>query len=480
MVPIVRRAGIILIIIFLCSFGTTPVYGENRATIYFFFGEGCPHCTKEKEFLATLKQQYPQIGIKGYEVWYNPANARLFVFVASLYGTKAKGVPMTFIGSFEPIAGYRTEGTTGKIIRERVKYCIDHGCEDPIASALSVLEPTMPSKSEKPAAGESTPIPEQKPVTRAPEKKESYLPKPPEAQLPSTEAKPEEAAKEPPREPMDTVISIPLIGDTDVSGMTLPVLTVILAGLDSFNPCAFFVLFTLLGILVHAQSRKRMFLIGGTFVFFSGFIYFLFMSAWLNIFMHIGELMIITFIAGIIALIIAAVNIKDFFFFKRGVSLSIPESAKPKLFDRMRKLVKATSLPSMILGTVVLSVAANTYELLCTVGFPLVFTRVLTLNKLSVAQYYFYLVLYNVVYVIPLAIIVTMFSITLGARKLSEWHGQVLKLISGLMMLFLGLILVLNPTLFNNILVGIGLLVLSLLTAWAIIGITRMLEKAKA
>jgi hypothetical protein len=109
-----------------------------------------------------------------------------------------------------------------------------------------------------------------------------------------------------------------------------------------------------------------------------------------------------------------------------------------------------------------------------------VFTRVLTLNKLSVAQYYFYLVLYNVVYVIPLAIIVTMFSITLGARKLSEWHGQVLKLISGLMMLFLGLILVLNPSLFNNILVGIGLLVLSLLTSWAIIGITRMLEKAKA
>jgi hypothetical protein len=252
---------------------------------------------------------------------------------------------------------------------------------------------------------------------------------------------------------------------------------VVLAGLDGFNPCAFFVLFMLLSILVYAKSRKRMLLIGGTFVFFSGFIYFLFMSAWLNIFLHIGELMIITTIAGIIAVIIAAINIKDFFLFEQGVSLVIPEGAKPKLFDRMRALLKETSLPSMMVGTIVLAVVANAYELLCTVGFPMVFTRVLTLQNLPIVDYYLYLVIYNVIYVIPLAVIVVTFSITLGARKLTEWQGRVLKLLSGLMMLFLGLVLLINPALLNNMLVSAGLLVSALLVAMIIILTTRRIKR---
>jgi len=137
-----------------------------------------------------------------------------------------------------------------------------------------------------------------------------------------------------------------------------------------------------------------MLLVGGVFVFFSGLIYFLFMSAWLTLFLHVGQLMIIAITAGLIALTIATINIKDFFLFKRG-GLSIPKKAKPKLFERIRNLLKATSLPSLIIGTVVLAIAANTYELLCTVGFPMVFTRVLTLQDLSALQYYLYLILYN-------------------------------------------------------------------------------------
>ena len=72
--------------------------------------------------------------------------------------------------------------------------------------------------------------------------------------------------------------------------ISLPLFTVIIGALDSFNPCAFFVLLFLLSMLIHARSRKKMFLIGGIFVFFSGFIYFLFMAAWLNVFLVIGRL----------------------------------------------------------------------------------------------------------------------------------------------------------------------------------------------
>ncbi len=254
------------------------------------------------------------------------------------------------------------------------------------------------------------------------------------------------------------IITVPLLGDIDASEISLPVMTVILGGLDSFNPCAFFVLFFLLSLLIHAKSRKRMFLIGGTFVFFSGFIYFVFMAAWLNLFLITGQLRTVTVIAGAVALTVALINIKDFFFFSKGVSLSIPEKAKPKLFERMRNLMKSTSVLSMMAGTVVLALAANAYELLCTAGFPMVFTRVLTLQKLSTAGYYLYLLLYNCIYVLPLASIVVIFTVTLGARKLSEWQGRRLKLLSGLMMFFLGLILLIDPALLNNIFASVGLL----------------------
>jgi hypothetical protein len=325
---------------------------------------------------------------------------------------------MIFIGNFNPVVGYRNDEATGKIIADRIEYCTKLSCIDPIEKLGKPFQKTIETEE-------------------------------------------------------DEVVLLPLFGKIDTTKMALPVLTIMLAGLDGFNPCAFFVLFTLLGILVHAQSRQRMLIIGGTFVFFSGFIYFIFMAAWLNLFMHIGQLKIITVIAGIIALIIASINIKDFFFFKRGVSLAIPEKAKPKLFERMRNLLKATSLTSMFIGTIVLAVAANAYELLCTIGFPMVFTRVLTLHNLPTFAYYLYLILYNIIYVIPLAAIVLVFTITLGSRKLTEWQGQVLKLISGLMMLGLGLVLLINPALFNNPLIAAGLLGIALIISGILIFITK-------
>ena len=390
------------------------VHAEEKITLYFFYGKGCPHCSKEEIFLKRLETKYPQLAVKSYEVRYNKENAKLFTEIAGAYGTRTEGVPTTFIGDFRPLVGYSNDEITGKVIEDRVKSCAIFGCVDPIEKISQPL-------------------------------------------------------KEPVVTGEDEVIVLPLLGKIDTKDTALPALTIMIGGLDGFNPCAFFVLFTLLGILVHAQSRRRMLLIGGTFVFFSGFIYFIFMAAWLNLFLHIGEIKIITVVAGIIALFIAFINIKDFFFFKKGVSLAIPEKAKPKLFERMRNLLKTTSLVSILIGTIVLAIAANAYELLCTVGFPMVFTRILTLHNLPKSSYYLYLFFYNLVYVIPLACIVVVFTITLGSRKLTEWQGQVLKLISGLMMLGLGLVLLINPALFNNILVAGVLLAASLAIAGMIV-----------
>jgi hypothetical protein len=255
-------------------------------------------------------------------------------------------------------------------------------------------------------------------------------------------------------------IDLPLFGVLDARNLSLPMMTLVIAALDAFNPCAFFVLLFLLSLLVHSRSRLRMILIGGVFVAVSGLLYFAFMAAWLNLMLVFRGLGWITPLAGAVAVAAAILNIKDFFRPGRGPSLSIPETAKPGLFARMRRLVAAERLPVMLAGTITLAVVANSYELLCTSGFPLLYTRILTLDhQLPVATYYLYLALYNVIYVLPMAAIVAVFTWTLGSRKLSEREGRALKLVSGLMMLQLGLVLLIAPDLLSNVWIGLVVLI---------------------
>lgn len=382
-----------------------------------FWGKGCPHCEEEKVFLQELKKKHPALVVKEYEVWKNRENAAFYKRVLEAARIRQTGVPGTVVGS-SVYLGFNKRNASA--IERAVADCERTGCNDGIAAI----------------AGASP------------------------------------AASEKPMEPL----ALPVFGAVDPAKVSLPVFTIVLAGLDSFNPCAFFVLLFLLSLMIHARSRAKMFLIGGIFVLFSGMIYFLFMAAWLTVFMIIGAISAITLAGGIVALIVGGINIKDFFLFKRGVSLAIPESAKPKLFERMRRLLAAPTLPVMIGGTVVLAIAANAYELLCTAGFPMVYTRVLTLQKLSTSQYYQYLVLYNIVYVTPLALIVAVITVTLGARKLSEWQGRQLKLLSGLMMTALGVLLIVNPALLNNVLASVALLAGVIFISLVVIIVTKRIR----
>lgn len=269
--------------------------------------------------------------------------------------------------------------------------------------------------------------------------------------------------------------NIPGFGKMHYQDFSLPVFTLLIAALDAFNPCAFFILFFLLSLMVHQHSRARMLVIGCTFVLCSGLMYFLFMSAWLNLFLITEQLIIITATAGVIAIVFGMVNIKDYFFFKQGVSLSLSDSARTKLFARMRSLTQTGSLPAMIAATIVLAIAANSYELLCTAGLPMIYTRVLTLNELSNSQYYLYLAFYNVIYIIPLLLIVLLFTVTLGKKKLSEQEGRILKLLSGSMMTGLGLILLFQPEMLSNMLVSVAVI----LTAVLLTGLVVLLKKIR-
>ncbi len=389
--------------------------------IHAFLKTGCPQCARVKPFLDRIARG-ENAEVITYDV--DDGDGRgLFERFRKLYGDKLSSFPTVFIGDRILIG----ETAVMKNLEREVKRCNRVGCACPLKQ-LEGMVPYPPRPDDITPGGNGT-------------------------------------------------VELPIVGTIDASTVSLPLFTIIIGGLDGFNPCAFFVLFILLGMLVYARSRARMFVVGGTFVFFSGAIYFLFMSAWLNLFLLVGTMRYVTFIAAAVALVIGVLNTKDYFFFKKGVSLSIPEGAKPKLFDRMRRLMRADSLVSMLIGTVVLALVANTYELLCTAGFPMVFTRIITLSDLSTLERYLYLVLYNIVYVVPLMVIVLIFVVTLGGRKLKESEGRALKLLSGLMMLALGGVLLAKPDLLTNAMASIALLLIAVAAAALIMVLTRRLRR---
>jgi len=258
--------------------------------------------------------------------------------------------------------------------------------------------------------------------------------------------------------PASPSASFPSVGDLDLRALSLPMLTLVLAGMDAFNPCAFFVLLFLLSLLVHQHHRGRMLVIGGLFVGVSGLMYFAFMAAWLNLFKMMSGLNGVTLAAGLLALFIGGVNIKDFFAFRKGLSLSIPESRKADIYQRGRRILAAGSLPAMLAATVALAIAANFYELLCTAGFPMVYTRLLTLHDLTDTGRLLYLALYTLIYILPMLAIVVAFSFSLGGRRLSERQGRLLKLLSGTMMAGLGGLLILAPEKLNSLVAAFGLM----------------------
>jgi hypothetical protein len=205
------------------------------------------------------------------------------------------------------------------------------------------------------------------------------------------------------------------------------------------------VLVFLLSVLVNIKDRRKIAAIAGTFVIVSGLAYFAFMAAWLNVFMFVGIARPLQIALGLLATLIGVINVKDFFAFKKGLTLSIPDSAKPRIYDRVRRIVSTEYLSAAIGLSVGLAIVVNVVELMCTAGLPAVYTQILAFQEFTAWQNYLYLVLYNIGYMFDDSLMVIAFVITLSHRKLREAEGRWLKLISGIVVLALGLLMLFRP-----------------------------------
>jgi len=356
-----------------------------------FVREGCPHCADAEQFLSELSREQPGLKILIRDVQQDPAALDRLKQIARQRMEGAPRVPAILVNG-QLIVGFSLEAGTDKLIR----------------SAVAGIEAAQAA-----------------------------------AKLPACEAEEDLDCRRTPSAAPTERFEVSVFGRTlTLEDIGLPAFTLAMGLLDGFNPCSMWVLLLMISLLAPLNDRRRMFAIAGTFVLIQGIAYFLFMTAWLNLFLFIGLSRASQFAIAAIAIVAGLINMKDFFAFGRGVSLSIPEKAKPGIYNRMRAILHAESLPAAIVGAVILACLVQIVEFLCTSGFPALFTRILTLRELDPASYYGYLLLYISAYMLDDLVILSIGIVLLSRHRLQEREGRWLKLISGLVMVGLGIYLI--------------------------------------
>lgn len=405
--------------------------------IYFFWGDGCPHCAAAEPFLEELTQRYSNVELRAYEVWYVAENRDLFWRMAAAYDFEPSGVPAIFVGErywigyAEPIRAQ---------IESTVAACSLSGCPD-AGAFLGVGIPTPAPSATSQSAGASTTAPEAADLLplEATEQDNEFT-------TSSTEALPIAATER--RDGLE----LPLIGTVDLAAQSLAASTALIAFVDGFNPCSLWVLSVLLALTLNTSSRKKVFWVGLIFLTVTSLIYMLFITGLFTIFRVIGFLSWIQMVVAVVALFFAAVNIKDYFWYKEGISFTIADEKKPGIYRRMRNVLNAgNSTWGLVVSTIVLAAGVSLVEFSCTAGFPILWTNLLISQQATAATFVLLLLLYMLIYQVDELGIFLVAVFTLKSSRIEEKQGRILKLVGGMLMLALAIVMLVNPALMNSI-----------------------------
>jgi glutaredoxin len=387
--------------LFVFSFFTQFVHADtNAVNAYLFYGSGCPHCAKERQFLSNvLINKYPDLKIHEYEVYYSSKNISLFEKVATKLKSDASGVPFLIIGD-QYFVGY-SDSISPIEIEQRVKQCSVENCPDSVASIVGVSLTSNISTNENIVQDEG--------------------------------------------DKGEKIIDLPLIGKVDALKYSLPALTVVIGLLDGFNPCAMWTLLFLISLLLGMKDRKRMWILGATFIVASASVYFIFMAAWLNLILFLGFVIWIRILIGILALVGGGYSLKDYIFNKDSGCKVTGSEDRQRVFERLKLAVQLNSLWLALCGIIVLAFAVNLVELICSAGLPAVYTQVLALNGLSSWQYYFYIMLYVFFFMLDDLFVFFVAMYTLEMTGITTKYARVSRLVGGIVMLAIGILLILKP-----------------------------------
>ena len=380
---------------------------SHPVTVYFFRGEGCPHCAAEEIFLEKIKTEFSNVSVRDFEIWYDRKNAQLAETVVSALGIRSGGVPLTIVGE-NVINGFLNEATTGAEIRRAIERYTTVGDPDVVSKIINN---------------------ESAPAVAVPE---------PRQQWPTT-ATPDDDGVYP------KSVAVPLLGVIDVRNVSLFGLTVALGLLDGFNPCAMWVLVFLISMLLGVPSRRRQWAIGLIFIMTSGFVYFIFMAAWLNLFLFIGFLFWIRLLIGAVAITSGVYQLREFFVNKNAACKVINPEKRQKISLRIKRIIQEKSLLLAFAGVIGLAAAVNMVELVCSAGLPAIYTSVLSAAGLATWQYYGYLIFYIILYMLDDFIVFAVAMVTLRFVGGTAKYVRTANLVGGTIILLLGILLIFKP-----------------------------------
>lgn len=368
------------------------INSKDKLTIYLFYSKTCSHCKKEMEWLGRYKNEISGINLEYYEI---SDNDKLLTSVRKSLNINNSYVPLTVIGS-DYFIGYNDD--IKKQIEEAVKaYLNNEYCD--IVGLVKDNKDTTGCRSQNNGIYTTS----------------EYR-------------------------------VLPFIGEVNVKTMSLPIIAIILGFVDGFNPCAMWVLIFLITMLFEMKDRKKMWILGVTFLFASALVYLLFMISWLGIASSLASTWF-RFIIALVALVAGVFNINKFRIeSKKEIGCQVTtKKQKTKIASRIEKVVKEKRYTLAIIGMVALAFSVNLVELACSAGLPLLFTQILSMNDLNGGLYALYMIIYIAFFLIDDLFVFVIAMTTLKITGISNKYTKYSHLVGGIIMSLIGLLLVIKP-----------------------------------
>ncbi len=395
---------------------------EKVINIHLFYGNGCPHCAAEEEFLSDYLKDRTDVKLYKYEIWYDSHNQELLSKVQKEMGTTNKnGVPFTVIGK-KTIVGY-ADGVTDEQIKDAINYYLNNDYRD-YAGEIT-------GKVKKNEVKEDI----TKDESKTEDKKENKM---------------EKADDTKDSDQTDENVTVPVLGKINAKKVSLPILAVVLGLVDGFNPCAMWILIFLITMLFNMKDRKKMWILGLTFILTSGIVYLMFMLAWLNLATFISKIAFIRLLIAVIALVVGLINVYKYIdsLKKKDEGCDVVDKKdRKKIMEKIISITHEKKFIISLLGIMVLAASVNIIELMCSIGIPLLFTQILAMNNLSTFSYMIYMFIYIFFFLIDDIVIFVISMVTLKVTGLSTKYTKYSHLIGGIIMLIIGLLLIIKPEL---------------------------------
>ena len=395
---------------------------EKVINIHLFYGNGCPHCAAEEEFLSDYLKDRTDVKLYKYEIWYDSHNQELLSKVQKEMGTTNKnGVPFTVIGK-KTIVGY-ADGVTDEQIKDAINYYLNNDYRD-YAGEIT-------GKVKKAEVKEDI----TKDESKTEDKKENKI---------------EKADGTKDSDQTDENVTVPVLGKINAKKVSLPILAVVLGFVDGFNPCAMWILIFLITMLFNMKDRKKMWILGLTFILTSGIVYLMFMLAWLNLATFISKIAFIRLLIAVIALVVGLINVYKYIdsLKKKDEGCDVVDKKdRKKIMEKIISITHEKKFIIALLGIMVLAASVNIIELMCSIGIPLLFTQILAMNNLSTFSYMIYMFIYIFFFLIDDIVIFVISMVTLKVTGLSTKYTKYSHLVGGIIMLIIGLLLIIKPEL---------------------------------